>query len=154
MVKKVKALMKAHFFDPSDQVSMIEFRAILKLVCDMNNIHRKVSLWLLLFFVKNDQTTTLNCVMSAAARNTSVVASVNTIELLIQEKILPSYLEVVNYLLKKIANDRAIAEVESRILRCSRAAHMNLMQYVDDLNAKICKVAGVYDELALNNIFV
>lgn len=68
------------------------------------------------FFVKSALATRLGSRMSAAVHITSVVSPVNTTEQLVQ-KLLRSYSEVFNYLLKKFPNNQAIAEMVSKILR-------------------------------------
>lgn len=64
-----------------------------------------------------------------------------------------SYLVVFNLLLKKFANDQAIAEMDSEMLHCIQPAHMTSLQNAYDLYAKCCKVADVYGESTLNEIF-
>lgn len=83
-----------------------------------------------------------------------VVASVNTVEPTIQKKLIHSYPEVLNYLLKKLANDLAIAEKDSAILRYIQLANMTPMQCAEDLYAKTFKVAEINCESMLNNVFI
>lgn len=59
---------------------------------------------------------------------------------------LQHYLELINYPLKKYATDQAIAEYDAVILRNMQPASMTAQQYADDLVAKLCKVADVFDE--------
>lgn len=61
---------------------------------------------------------------------------------------------VANNLFKEMTNDQAFAKMDFAILRCTQLASMTLMQYADDLYDKSCKVPEVYDEMALNNIFI
>lgn len=78
----------------------------------------------------------------------------NITEPLIQKNLLRIYLEVINYLLKKFANNEVKAEMDSKILRYSEQAYMTFMRYADDLHGKSCKVANVFDESTLNYIFI
>lgn len=66
------------------------------------------------FFVKNALATKYDIRISAAAHTTPVVASVHTTKPLIQKKLKQSYSKIVNYLVKKFASDKAIAEIDSR----------------------------------------
>lgn len=105
-------------------------------------------------FVKNALATTLNGRMYATAHINPVVALDNTPESLIEKKLLRSYPKVVDYFLKKIARDQAIAERDSKILRSIHPAHMPPTQYANDHYEKSCRVADVHGESTLNNIFV
>lgn len=89
--------------------------------------------------------------MSVAANITQVIASVNINELLIRKKFLLSYPDVVNYLLKKFAKDKAIVKIDSKLLRYIQTAHMTPIQYVDDLYSKSCKIADFFVKFTLNN---
>lgn len=87
MVKKFKSQMMAHFFNPSDPDSTIEFFPTFKLSCDTNNVHENADMWMP-FFVKNALAKILNSRMFAAACINPVVASVDTADPLIQNNIL------------------------------------------------------------------
>lgn len=52
ILKKIESKVKAHFFDPSNPISIIGFVATLKLVCDTNRIHEGATMLILLLFVK------------------------------------------------------------------------------------------------------
>lgn len=65
--------------------------------------------------------------MYAAAHIPPTAYSVNITKLLIQMKLLRTCPEVVKNLLKKIANDQAIAEMESKILCYIQLAHITAM---------------------------
>lgn len=121
---------------------------------DTNRTFEGAGLWVLQNFVKNGLATTLNSRKSPTTHIASVVALVTTIKPTTQKKFLCSYPEVVNYVLKKFANDKAIAEIDCTILRFSQPTSMTPMQYADDLYAKSSKVADAYEELTLNNIFI
>lgn len=92
--------------------------------------------------------------MSAAPCNAPVVEPVHTIEPTIQHKLLHTYSEAVNYLLKKFSYDQYIAWMDSAILRYKQLANMKPIQYAEDLNAKSCKGAKVYDHSTLNEIIM
>lgn len=96
----------------------------------------------------------LNSRMYASAHITPVVISVSTTETPIQNKLLQSYSEVLNYLLYQFANDQASCEMNSRILRHTQRANMTPMQFASDLHAKSCKVADIYAESSLKDIFI
>lgn len=123
-------------------------------MCCTNNIDEGAALCLPPFFDKNALVATLNSRMSGAAHTNPVIASVSTTELLIQRTPLRSYLEVVDYFLKTFANDQAIAEKDSRILRYIQSAHMTPTSYADNLYAKTCRIADVYNESFLNDTYI
>lgn len=47
-----------------------------------------------------------------------------------------------------------MAEHDTAILRYMQLANMTLQQYTVDLVARLCKVAGVYDERTLKDVFI
>lgn len=106
MVKKVNSRMKANFFDPSDSVFIVGFIATFKLVGDTSRIHEGAAMRVLPFIVKNALATTLNSRMVTATHIAFVVASVNTVKPTTQQKLLRSYAEIVNYLLKKLTSKK------------------------------------------------
>lgn len=58
-----------------------------------------------------------------------------------------------SYLLIKYAWDQAIAENDVAVQRNVQPSNMTMERYDDDLNAKSCKGAGVYNESTLNDVF-
>lgn len=109
-------------------------------------IHEEAAMWILPFFVKDALATILNNCVSAATHIAPVIASVNTIEPMIQKKRFRSNLEVVNYLVKKFANNQEITERNSTILLYTQPASITPIQYADNSIPESCKVADVYDE--------
>lgn len=69
-------------------------------------------------------------------------------------KLLRSYLEAVNYLLRKYASDKANAEFDGAILRYMQTANMTFQQHADNLIAKSRTFADFYDEGAPNDVFI
>lgn len=61
---------------------------------------------------------------------------------------------MVKYLSKKNAADQAIAEYDTTFLRYLQQANITPQQYDDDLIANSCKVANVYNEGTLNDLFI
>lgn len=153
MVREVKSQMKVPFFDPSNSVSIIESIATYKLACHTNRIHEGTAVWIFPCFVKVALTSTINSRMSSASDIVPAVASSQSVEPLRQKKLIRTYTGVVSYLLTRLANDQAIAEISSAILRYTQPASMASMQYADDLYSQLCKVADVYDEYTLDDIF-
>lgn len=64
-----------------------------------------------------------------------------------------SYLEVVNHLLKRFANDESIADADAAILRLTHPAGMTPLLYGEALFAKVIRVGDVYEEGKLNDTF-
>lgn len=143
MVKKANSQIKAQIFAPSDPISITSFLASFKLACDTYRILGRVAMWVLSFFVKNAFATSLNGRMSAAIHIASVAASVKTVEPTTLKKLLHSFPEVANYLLKKFANSQAIPKMDYVILRYTQLANLTPMQYANDLDVKSGKVADV-----------
>lgn len=106
--------MMADFFDPSNLISIIKFLAAFNLACYTNNINVGAAMWVLLFVVKNAQTTSLNSCMSAAAHIKQFFLLVNITVSLIQKKLQRSHSEVVNYLHKNSGTIRQFWELISR----------------------------------------
>lgn len=50
--------------------------------------------------------------------------------------------------------DQAIPKYEAAILRYMQLANMTLQRYAEDLISKSCKVADLYDEGTLNDVFI
>lgn len=146
--------MKTPFFIPRDFISIIAFLAALKFACSTNLIRKKTTMWVLHFVVKNRFASTKNSRMSAAINITPAVASAHMTEPLRKKKFVRPYQNVVCYLFEKFANDQDIAEKDYAILLYVLPANMTPVQYADDLYSKFCKVADVYGESTLNDIFI
>lgn len=127
--------MKAHFFDPKDSISVIKYLATFKLAWDNNSIHEGAVIWVLLRYVSETLAKALNSCMCATNRYFSFAALVRNVENW-APKLLRSYIEVVNYLLKKFATSRAITQFDSASLRSKQPATMTTQQYAEDLVAK------------------
>lgn len=69
-------------------------------------------------------------------------------------KLLQLYPGVVNYLLKKLATDQAITEFDVAIWRYMQLVNMTPRQCADELVAKSCKTADVYDKSTFNEAFI
>lgn len=69
-------------------------------------------------------------------------------------KLLQSYADVVDYLLKTFATDQTITEFDAAIFRYMRSAIMTPQRYADDFVSKQCKVGNVYDEWTLIEVYI
>lgn len=153
IVKNVKSQTEAHLFSPSNPIANISFKATLKLACNTNYIHESAAIWVFLL-VKNALKSTLNIRLLAGTDTASAAALVRLTELLNEKTIPRSYPEAVNYFLKTLTNERAVAKLNSVILRFTQLASMTLMLYAGDLYPKSCEVADVYEESTLIDIFI
>lgn len=81
-------------------------------------------------------------------------AFVQSTKLLRQKNLPRSYPKVVSYLLKKVANDQAIAKADFATLRYMQPTIRTPMQYADGLYSKSCKAAQIYDEYTSNDILI
>lgn len=152
--KNVRLQRQAYFLNRSDPITIMGFLAIIKLAEDNKNNHGVAAMCVLPFFGNNVLVRTLNSRLSTAPYFTLVLDAANTTEPLIQKKLLRSYTEAANYLLKKFETEIAIAKINSKILPYIQLAHMTPVQYANNYSAKSCKVADIYDESTLNNIFI
>lgn len=64
------------------------------------------------------------------------------------------YPKVANYLLNKYALDQATSEYDAAIFCYMLQAKLNSQQYANDLTAKSCKEAEVYDKECLNDVLI
>lgn len=92
--------------------------------------------------------------MSPATQIASIVASVNTDYPTTQKKLLSFYPVVVHYLLKIFAIYLIIVEIDPANLCYTQPPNITFMQYAADLYAKLSKVADIYEDPALNDIFI
>lgn len=135
-VKKIKLQMKAHFFDPSNQISIIGFLDKIQLASNTNRIHEGVAMWVHPCFVKNTLAKTSKSWMLAAMHFVPLIASINIFEQTTRKKCFRFYLGVAGYLLKKFASDQAIAEIDSAVLCYTQLTNMTIMKYANSLYTK------------------
>lgn len=69
-------------------------------------------------------------------------------------KLLHYFKEVVNLVLKKHGTDQTIAEQGAEISYFFYSSAVTPQQYSEDLTVKSCKVAEVYVEANLNDVFI
>lgn len=123
MVKEIKSQMKAQFFYLSISIYIIDFLATFKRACDINRFHEGAAMGVFSFINSALSTTSRNG-MSAATHTAPVVASMNTIKSTTQKRLLSSYLEVANYLLKKIEHVMVVTKSDSAFLCYNQPAKM------------------------------
>lgn len=61
---------------------------------------------------------------------------------------------MVNFSLKKFANNRAPTEKDSAVPPYTQAAHITTMLYADVLYGKLCEVVGAHDMSTLKKIII
>lgn len=128
--------MKAHFSNCSDLTPVISFLLTSKLACDTNCIYEGgVTRVLLIIVIKIAIATMLISRMSEATLISAVAALVNTVEPTTQKNLFWFYLKLINYLLKKFANDQYISKMVSAVLRFPKPASITLKQCAEDLYA-------------------
>lgn len=86
-------------------------------------------------------------------RTTSIINPVSSYDTR-SGKSFRSYPEAVKFLLKKYVTDQAIVEYDAAILRYMQSSNVTRQQYPNDLIAKSCEVADVYDEATLKDVFI
>lgn len=111
-VKKFRLEMIVHFFDHSDPISIVGFLATFKLAYVVNRILAGAAMWVLLCSLESALGTTLNRCMSVATNIAPNVAPVHLAESLKQRRLLQSYLEIVNNLLRRFSNGQAIIKMD------------------------------------------
>lgn len=95
----------------------------------------------------------LNSRMCVEDNSTATTALVHNNDVRLR-KILRSYPETVNYLLKKFATDEATAEFEAAILRYKKQSNMTPHKYVEGLVAKSCKIVWDNESYKINQVSV
>lgn len=92
----------------------------------------------------------VNSSIFASTHIEPVIASENTLEPRKQKKRHRSYPEV-DHLFREIVEDQAISKTNFAVLRYTQPVNMTLKQYADDLYAKSCIVADVYNNATLRD---
>lgn len=100
-------------------------------------------MWILANYVNKIHTNALKSCKCATDKSSLIATSVRNLDNRYRFR---SYAEVVNYLLKKFATEQAIPEFDAAIIWYMQPADMSSQQYADNLVAKLCEVADVYDE--------
>lgn len=145
--------MKTHLFIPEVPVFIVEFLVTFRLPCDTNYISKSRSTWVSSDLVHNTIANVLySCMYAQSSFAPSGTSSRNQKQP--SQKLLRSYLEAGNYLLKRFATYQTIAEYDVSILRYREPLRVSLEQYGDDTITKSCKTADIYDESKLNNILI
>lgn len=137
--------MKEHYLDFKESIFIISFLATFKLACNTNRTQEGAAMWVLPHYLHETIANALKSRMCSEHRTNQIIASVCNRDTR-SHKLLRSYLEVVNYLLRKCATGQKIAEYDAEILRYMQPANMNPKKYADDLVVKSCKVADVLRE--------
>lgn len=101
--------MRAHFFDQKYAISIIEFLATFKLANNASRFQEGAAMCVLTHYVNETPSNKLNGRMRATDEFSPIAALVRNGDKW-SRKHLQSYLEIVNYSLKKFAKDQAIAE--------------------------------------------
>lgn len=106
------------------------------------------------FSDKTTLATTLNSRILAATHIAPVVLSVNTVRPTSQIKLPCSYPETVSYPHKKDANHQRIASVDFTNSRNKEHTNITLIPCANDIYANLWKMASVFNESTLNEIFI
>lgn len=126
-------------FGAREPISVIGFLYAFKLARATNKIHESAVMWLFHFFTKGSSATALN-----ARLVLKPTLSLNTPWA--KERMLRTYLEVVNVLLQNYVTDDVIAESDSALTRYIQPSTMSPTQYVNAPVAKSHRCGEVYDE--------
>lgn len=143
---------KAHFFKKGDPISIICFLVTFEVACNSNETHEGAAMWIFQYYVHENFEKALNSHMYAESWLAPLTASVQ-IEWHRSGRTLRPCPETVKYPLRKYVSDQAVPEHDASILQYVRQASITPQQCADVLTSKMCKVADVYDEGVLNDLF-
>lgn len=101
--------MIAHLFDPKDSIYIIGFLATFKLACHIDRIHEGETVWLVFHYVNETHANALNSRTCADGKSSTIAALVRNGDNR-SRKLLRSYQELENHLLKMFDRDQTIAE--------------------------------------------
>lgn len=119
----------------------------------MNKVHKGATTRVLPHFDKRTIANALNVRMCTDNRTVAVTATVGYNKIR-PRKLLQSYAEVVDYLLKQYASEAAIVLYDATKLRYMHPASTTPQQFADKLIAESCKVTDVYDESGLKDVYI
>lgn len=69
-------------------------------------------------------------------------------------ELLQLFQEVVNSFVNELAPGQSIVKLDDAILRYMQPAKTKQQQFADDLSAESCKVADVFDERTLKDVYI
>lgn len=110
-------------------------------------------MWVFPHYVYETLGNVFNSRMGAKGKSTPITDSVRNNDAG-SWKLLWSYFEVVNSLLKKLTTNQVIGNFDAGMLLYMQPSNIKLQQYSMDLIAKFYKAADVYDEETLDNGFI
>lgn len=149
----IRSQMKTHFFDPKKQISIKGFLATFKLACGTSHTHKRANMWAFLHHIEETLANTLNSCLYGQDPLALLAVSFCGDQPWFH-KFLRLFPEVLDHFLTKYSTRQAIAKYDVTIFHYVQPANMTSQQFSDDLIAKSCKVAGVYDESTLNHVFI
>lgn len=106
------------------------------------------------YFVADRVTLSLNSRMVQSDDTKDIKTDDNSNGATLQPSHLQSYPEAMNHLLKRYANNEAIAEADAAILCFTQLANTMPLQYTEALFAKATRIGNVHDEDTLIDKFI
>lgn len=149
MAKRMNAQMITPMFNPCDPIPIISFLIWIKLASDTNGVREVSAMWLFHFFINKISSAVQNARLSADVTDRKYSWSVSC-----KTKHFATFLQVLNVLLEKYATNEVNAETESEITRFKRPSNMTPSHYAEKLVTKKLQFGDVYEEFALNEIFI
>lgn len=153
LAKKAKFYIKVHFFRPSSPILIFRFLAIFKLACVSTHSQKWETVWILLHFVDETVASALHSRMYAKKRFAPFASSVCNPKQSPQT-LLQLYLALGDYLLKTIFAHQAVADYDTSILRYMHPSIITPTQCAYNVIARACKVAIIYGNNTLNDVFI
>ena len=140
MRKDLTVQMRAHTFDGSQPIGILNFLKEFQDACNVNGIHEGAARWLFREFVTGPARSLLDTTTSGKKRS--------------KAGRLDTYCAVVHYLLKKYARDDAIAKVHQEISNYRHLRAVSAEEYAQELLNKSNRCGAVYPENVLLGYFV
>lgn len=123
-----------------EPISIIGFLHEIKMVPDINKVHKAAAMWFFRFFMKQTADEVLTARFSFKSR---------FLQGIVKEGMLTYYVQVVNHLLETYGTDEIIAEASTRVVRLTQRAQMSPLQQEDDLLMKSLRCPRGHDEFVL-----
>lgn len=134
-------------------ISIVALFPTFSLACITYYFRNGVVIWILKHYVTEILANVFNSRLSADDKSTPITVSVSKNDGKSREPS-RSYPEAVHHYLTKLATGQSIAKVDAVIIHSMQLWHITPLQCVNGLAAKSCKVADVYDDATLNEVFL
>lgn len=138
---KAESWMKAYFFFAKDPISITVLLTTFNFVCNRNHFYGGPKRWVLPHYINETMVDEFNSCIYSDKKFIPISASLCNKDAR-SRKLLHSYLEVTNYLLKKFTAEQPLVDFDGKILCYMQPTNVTLQQYVYSLVLKNCNGAN------------